>query len=170
VRLNTTTDLRALRQLLGLGLSEAAMLLHEDLEFLKQAERARNWNIPERYRDALLRWESHVQAFIDGVDESGDSFVIVYPNDAVYEEFEPEWSRRIPTALMHLAAAARAKAELDSPERELSLVMMAPTSYEEYLRRDPAGHVFPDNRESRQLWAAAFAKSYRVIQMKGGRL
>jgi hypothetical protein len=149
VRLNTTTDLRALRQLLGLGLSEAAMLLHEDLEFLKQAERARNWNIPERYRDALLRWESHVQAFIDGVDESGDSFVIVYPN---------------------VAAAARAKAELDSPERELSLVMMAPTSYEEYLRRDPAGHVFPDNRESRQLWAAAFAKSYRVIQMKGGRL
>lgn len=167
MRLNTTTDLRALRQLLGLGLSEAAMLLHEDPEFLKAAERARNWNIPERYRNALLRWESHVQAFIDEVDACGDPYVIVYPNDGAYEEFEPEWFRLLPTALMHLAAAARAKAELDTPERELALVMMAPTAYHEYLHRDPAGRVFPDNRESRQLWAAAFAKSYRVIQMKG---
>lgn len=167
MRLNTTTDLKALRQLLGLGLSEAAMLLHEDPAFLKEAERARNWKIPARYRNALLHWESHAQAFIDEVDAQDDPFVIVYPNDGAYEEFEPEWSRRLPTALMHLAAASRAKAELDSSEREITLVMMAPNSYEEYLRRDPGGSVFPDSRESRQLWAAAFAKNYRVIQMKG---
>jgi hypothetical protein len=167
VRLNTTTDLKALRQLLGLGLSEAAMLLHEDPQFLKESERGRNWNIPERYRNALLHWESHVQAFIDEVEEHNDAYVLVYPNDGAYRDLEPEWSQRIPTALMHLAAAARAKAELDTPEREISLVMMAPTSYQEYLSRDPGFGVFPDNRESRQRWAAAFARNYRVIKVKG---
>jgi hypothetical protein len=167
LEIRTTTDLRGLRQLLGLGLSEAAMLLCEDKSFLEGAERGRNWLIPPRYRDALLWWESHVQAFIEVAAASEDRFLIVYSRDEVYREFEPEWSERLPTAMMHLAASARAKSEL--PDSGLSLVMMAPKAYEEYRHRDPGGLVFPDNRESRQMWAAAYCKSYRVMtpNMKG---
>lgn len=168
MKIRTTTELKALRQLLGLSLSEAAMLLQEDKGFLEQCERGRNWNIPPLYRNALLHWERHVQNLIDDVQDGGDSFVIVYSADDVYREFEPSWSLRLPTALMHFAAAARAKAEIG--DGAPTLVMMAPKSYREYLSRDPRGKVFPDNHESRQMWAAAYCKSYRVLEpMKGAK-
>lgn len=168
MKIRTTTELKALRQLLGLSLSEAAMLLQEDKGFLEQSERGRNWSIPPLYRDALLHWEEHVQALIDDVHEGGDSFVIVYSANDIYREFEPSWSLRLPTALMHFAAAARAKAEIGNGTP--TLVMMAPKSYREYLTRDPHGKEFPDNHESRQMWAAAYCKSYRVLEpMKGAK-
>jgi transcriptional regulator with XRE-family HTH domain len=164
LEIRTTTELRALRQLLGLSLNEVAMLLCEDKAFLEQSERGRNWNIPAQYRDALLRWDEHVQAFIDDMEEIGDRYVLVYSRDEIYREFEPDWSQRLPTAIMHFAAAGRAKAEL--PDRDLILVLMVPTSYHQYLNRDPSGKAFPDDRLSRQLWAAAFCKNYRIMEAR----
>lgn len=156
----TTTDLKALRLLLGLSPAEAAAMIGEPKDWLVDAERGRSWNISPKYRDFLLNMEAVVQDFIDWVAGTDHRFIIAYPNEDVFKAFDPIWSTRFPTALMHLSAASRAVSELH--ERRLNIVTLFPKAFEEYL----AHASKPDTEDARQAWAEAFCKNYRTMGAK----
>lgn len=160
MQIETTTDLKALRMLLGLSPSEAAAMIGEPKDWLVDSERGRSWNISPKYRDFLLRMEEVVQDFITEIDKSDVRYLIAYPNDEVFRDFDPVWSARFPTAMMHLNAASRAVSELC--ERQLNIVTMFPKAFEEYL----AHGNLKDTEAVRQGWAAAFCKNYRVMGEK----
>lgn len=160
--IQTTTELKGLRSLLGLSLADAADLLREDRQFIQNSERPRHWDVPEHYRAALLGWERHAQNLINGIVMSDNDYVITYSNDDHYRLYEPGWSGRLPLASMFLAAATRAKTELANmdPPEEITLVALAVTPYEEFrTRRD---EPFPDNNTTRQMWAQFWCDSFRI--------
>ena len=168
MRIDTTTDLKGLRLLLGLSPSDAAALIGESKDWLVDAERGRSWSISPKYRDVLLSFGEAAADLAETIFASSDAFVIVYPNDDVYRDREPLWSRRLPTAGMHLHACMRAKAALEEgfcSRRDpptVTLVTLFPRSLEEYLAH--TGQA--DSPDVRQAWAAAYVKNYRVMEAK----
>jgi transcriptional regulator with XRE-family HTH domain len=155
--IKTTSELKALRILLGLSPSEVATLLGESTEWLLGAERGRTWHIAPKHVNTLLAYEEAAQDFIDEVVNSGNRFIITYSNNAIYSTREPGWSKRLPTSLMHLAAAGRAKSELISDP--VHIVTFWEKSYQEYLRMTRR----EDSRHSEQAWAAAYSQNYHLM-------
>lgn len=160
VEILTTTDLKALRLLLGLSPSEAAAMIDEPKDWLVDAERGRSWNISPKYRDFLLRMEEVVQTFIDWVETTPGRFIIVYSNEDVFRDYDPVWSAKFPTALMHLQAASRAVSTLGN--RRLNIVTLFPKAFEEYLQHTGKA----DSPDVRQSWAEAFSANYRTMEAK----
>jgi hypothetical protein len=156
--IKTTSELKALRILLGLSPSDAAALIGESTEWLVGAERGRTWHMASKHVNTLLTLETAAQDFIDWVVSRGQRYIIAYPNNAIYVTREREWSKRLPTSLMHLAAAGRAKAEMIDPE--LYIVTFWERSYHEYLSMTRK----EDSRHAEQAWAAAYSQNYHLMQ------
>lgn len=156
----TTTDLKALRLLLGLSPAEAAAMIDEPKDWLVDAERGRSWNISPKYRDFLLRMEEVVQSFIDWVEITPGRYVIAYPNEDVFREYDAVWAAKFPTALMHLQAASRAVSTLG--DRRLNIVTLFPKAFEEYLQHTGKA----DTLAARQGWAEAYCANYRTMGAK----
>lgn len=150
-------------------------MIGEDKAWLVNMERGRNWNVPGHYARALTRLTRLMIEFTDWVEQTGESFIIVYPNDAVFQEMDPEWFERFPEtsgaenvgggalttrSMWHLRAAARAKLDL-SASWDLTLLTMNPTSYREFL----AGRQAGDTPAMRQEWARAYSVNYRTLEM-----
>ena len=165
MKVTTSTELRALREMLGLGLAEAAAILRVDKQVIYDAERWRNWTIPAWYRDALLGWEEQAQHLISAIMHGRSKYLITYPYDDLYDEFEPEWSGRIPLAMMHMTACARAKAELailpeEEGGREITLVALIEPAYRRFLEWvDPP---LTDDHNARQAWAGYYLKRRKL--------
>jgi hypothetical protein len=179
VQIRTTTDLRGLRLLLGLTPSEAASMIGEDKAWLRNIERGRNWNVPVHYAGALTRLVRLMVRFSDWVSETEDRFIIVYQQDDVFRDYDPDWFEQFPEtkgsetvggealttrAMWHLRAAAWAKLDL-AGERDLTLVTLNPTSYREYLAGKAGSWDGTDTPDMRQRWAEAYCKSYRYLEI-----
>lgn len=155
MKITTTTDLKAIRSLVFNTTHEAAEFLgFKDSDALLQAERGRRWTIQGDHADKLLALFNSIDDFVETKVSSGDRFLLVYQNDDVFREFEPEWSAAIPTANIHFKAVALAMFAMgeDAP----TLVTLNPTSYEEF--RDGR----PDTPSMRQTWAAHYAQQYKI--------
>lgn len=162
MKITTTTDLKALRLMLGLEPAKAGEMLGKDAKWVEDAERARRWHIDPDYAEMLLGIDAQVQCLMDDIIGSTDAFVLVYSRDEVFRQFEPNWAFRLPSARAHLTGVARAKLAIDAGETTrtapVSIVTMAPQAFAEFLDHNRRS----DSPEERQRWADAFARNYRV--------
>lgn len=155
MKIHTTTDLKAIRTLMFNTTHEAAEFLgFPSSDALLTRERGRTWTIQGSHADRLERLFASVDDFIEGFIAEPARFLLVYQNDDVFAEMEPDWSGRLHTANIHFRAAALTQFAMgeDAP----ILVTLNPTSYAEF-RGDRE-----DTAAMRQRWAEHYAAQYKI--------
>ncbi|MCL1074466.1 DUF4447 family protein [Shewanella dokdonensis] len=155
------TEFRALRWSLGLSEELAAQLLKVSVETLKQWEDG-SLPAPELAQKQLLDIDDIIEMQVlntcDGIEAMFKKepkrrlAFVVYPSQAIYTQYNPEFLSSLPLTELYTTAAWRIKKECKLVlEVEIALVPLDVESYKAF--REQAG--LGESRESRAKWAAS---------------
>lgn len=149
----TPADLRAMRLRLGLQPSELADLLDMGgrRDIVENLEKSRTRNMFERHRDIL---ESMERDFREALDDLADRVpprvIVTYPNDGVFETFDPDGFARWKFATVHRTLMSRYQEMLGEDGVVVPMLDLIPAKLERWLAGKPAT---PENIEA---WAHEF--------------
>lgn len=149
----TPADLRAMRLRLGLQPSELADLLDMGgrRDIVENLEKSRTRNMFERHRDILEEMERDFREALDDLADSSHPRVIVtYPNDGVFEKFDPDGFARWKFATVHRTLMSRYQEILGEDGVVVPMLDLIPAKLERWLDGKPAT---PGNVEA---WAHEF--------------
>src|SRR5260370_997357 len=110
----TPSDLRSMRLLLGLSLREAGILLGGlTPDTVKNLERTRAGHFYEQHLTLLEALLTRINYMIDDtLDAPRAAFLITYPNDDAFRDYEPELVKWMRFNSIHLMFVARLRDEL----------------------------------------------------------
>ncbi|MGE4260152.1 DUF4447 family protein [Shewanella sp.] len=154
-------EFRALRWSLGLDEALAAQLLKVSVETLKQWEDG-SQPITELAQKQLLDIDDIIEMQVlntcDGIEAMFKKepkrrlAFVVYPSQAIYTQYNPEFLSSLPLTELYTTAAWRIKKECKLVlEVEIALVPLDVDSYKAFREQSGLG----ESRESRAKWAAS---------------
>lgn len=172
-RVATPTDLRAMRELLGLTREEVGHLMGVGPGEIRDSERARTHYVFARHVNLLEHLLARVNGELDGVLETtrattgAPDILIVFPNDGVFKDYEPELASWMPFNSVHQHFVWRQLDAWMADGARPVTVELVPTQYQEFLGglKMTGGAKAVDCESTRRMWAREHVK---VIKMHQG--
>jgi len=141
-----------MRLLLGLSLQEAGLLLGGlTPDTVKNLERTRAGHFYEQHLSMLEVLLARTNEMIDdALDAPRTDFLITYPNDDAFRNYEPDLVKWMRFNSMHLMFVARLRDELMREGASPEVMELVPIEYDKF--RSAQGTI--DDAGMRQIWAA----------------
>ncbi|RLV60198.1 DUF4447 domain-containing protein [Parashewanella curva] len=152
-------EVQTLRLSLGLSQQQVADLTKQSLELVQAWETGES-AIDAKAEKTLLDIDDVIEMQVfntcEGIEELFKKepkrrlAFVVYPTQAVYTQYNPEFLSSLPLTELYNTAAWRIKQECRLQEVDVALVALDPEAYKAYR----AENGLSESRESRAKWAA----------------